>query len=197
MDLASVSDCAVASAALSELDCHGQLFRGQQISELDGRQWMALYTKSRQEKALARYLCAKRVPHYLPLYEKQSLSRGRRITSVVPFFSNYVFLFGDRAERVAALESNRVARTIDVPDWRQDEFGNDLAQIQCLIESGVPVSLESRIEPGERVRIKSGRLAGLEGVVTKRRGGWRLLIAVNYLQQGASIEIDDFAVEVV
>jgi transcriptional antiterminator RfaH len=197
MDLASVTGCAVAIAAISEFDRHAELFRGQDILELEGRRWTALYTKSRQEKALAHYLCAKQVPHYLPLYEKQSLSRGRRLTSIVPFFSGYVFLYGDREERVAALESNRVARTIDVPDWRQDEFGNDLVQIQCLIDSGVPVSLESRIEAGERVRIKSGRLAGLEGVVTKRRGGWRLLIAVNYLQQGASIEIDDFAVEVV
>jgi hypothetical protein len=40
-------------------------------------------------------------------------------------------------------------------------------------------------------------LAGLEGIVTKRRGGSRLLVAVDYLQQGASIELHDFALEIV
>jgi hypothetical protein len=37
----------------------------------------------------------------------------------------------------------------------------------------------------------------LEGIVTKRRGVSRLLVAVNYLQQGASVEIEDFMVEVI
>ncbi|HEX9831866.1 MAG TPA: hypothetical protein VGA66_02060, partial [Mycobacterium sp.] len=72
-----------------------------------------------------------------------------------------------------------------------------LGQIRRLIESGVPLTAESRVQPGERVRVKSGHLAGLEGIVTKRRGGSRLLVAVDYLQQGASIELHDFALEIV
>jgi transcriptional antiterminator RfaH len=189
----------VAAHALNDQPAVGQevLFARQRFAQNEERQWWVFYTKSRQEKALTRYLTTKQIPHYLPLYEKSSLIRGRRFTSLLPLFSNYVFLLADPDERIAALESNRVARTIEVPDWRQMEFGSDLVQIQRLIESGVPLSIEARIQPGQRVRVRSGRLAGLEGMVTKRRGGSRLLIAVNYLQQGASIEIDDFSLEVI
>jgi transcriptional antiterminator RfaH len=123
------------------------------------------------------------------------MCRGRRLSSYIPLFSGYVFLFVDLEERVTALASNRVSRTIDVPRGGQAQLFEDLTRIQRLIASGVPLTPESRIQPGEPVRIKSGRLAGLEGIVTKRRGESRLLVAVNYLQQGATIEIDDFALE--
>jgi hypothetical protein len=36
---------------------------------------------------------------------------------------------------------------------------------------------------------------GLEGTIVSRRGEDRLLIAVNFLQQGVSIQISDFQVE--
>jgi transcriptional antiterminator RfaH len=180
-----------------ELEQH-PLFAGQDIDPRFDRKWWVFYTKSRQEKALAQYLQAKGVPHFLPLHARHTIIRGRRFRSDIPLFGGYVFLFADAEERITALESNRVARTIDVPQWQQDELCRDLIQVRQLIESGELLTVESRIQPGQMVRVKSnGRLAGLEGIVTKRRGKSRLLIAVNYLQQGASIEIDDFAVEAV
>jgi transcriptional antiterminator RfaH len=173
------------------------LFSDGVVDHREGRNWWVFYTKARQEKALARDLSARRVPHYLPLHKKSSMCRGRRLSSYIPLFSGYVFLFVDLEERVTALASNRVSRTIDVPRGGQAQLFEDLTRIQRLIASGVPLTPESRIQPGEPVRIKSGRLAGLEGIVTKRRGESRLLVAVNYLQQGASIEIDDFALEAI
>ena len=47
------------------------------------------------------------------------------------------------------------------------------------------------------VRIKSGALKGLEGLIVKRVKTTRLQVAVNYLQQGVSVEIDDFMVEAI
>ena len=200
MSSAPQGDCALALEPLATCDGNSDLnslFVHQDVCPRDERAWRVFYTKSRQEKALAQYLSCRRVPHFLPLHQKHSLTRGRRFSSVVPLFSGYLFLFADRDERVTALESNRVARTIDVPLWQQSQFCNDLLQIQRLIETGLPLTPESRIQPGQLVRIKSGRLAGLEGQVTHRRGGTRLLVTVDYLQQGASIEIDDFTVEIV
>jgi hypothetical protein len=173
------------------------LFREQVFHEVGDRKWWIFYTKSRQEKALASYLRARQIPHYLPLHSTRHISRGRQLTSIVPVFSNYLFLFGDQAERITALESNRAARTIEVSPSRQDELWSDLSRLERLIQSNVPLTIESRIQAGEKVRIKTGRLAGLEGVVVSRRGGPRLLVAVNYLQQGASIEIEDYALELI
>ena len=71
----------------------------------------------------------------------------------------------------------------------------DLANLENLITAGQPVMLEEKLQPGQLVRIKSGAFTGCEGTVVERRGARRLLVAVNFLQQGASVELDDFTVE--
>ncbi|MEZ6115491.1 MAG: transcription termination/antitermination NusG family protein [Pirellulaceae bacterium] len=157
------------------------------------RKWWAVYTKARQEKAFVRQLEGMDVPFYLPLIPKDNLIRGRRVRSHIPLFTGYVFLFGTDEERVKGLTTNRVSTVIDVKDPQQ--LVTDLRSIATLIESEARLTIESRLEPGDPVRIKTGSMAGLEGTVVHRRGKTRLLVAVNMLQQGVSIEIEDFQVE--
>ncbi len=157
------------------------------------RRWWAVYTKSRQEKALARHLVAHEVPFYLPLIPKDNIIRAKRVRSHIPLFSGYIFLFANESERVTTLTTNRVSSILPVLD--QDRLRMDLSNVQLLIERDAPLSVERRLDAGDRVRIRTGSLAGLEGSVVKRHGRTRLLVAVTYLQQGVSIEIDDCALE--
>jgi transcriptional antiterminator RfaH len=159
------------------------------------RRWWVVYTKSRQEKALARQLYGQQLSFYLPLVPQDHLIRGRRVRALVPLFQGYVFLFGTPDERVQSLTTNRISRILPVS--RQDELGRELTQLRMLIALGIPLTAERRLAPGQQVRIRTGPLAGFEGTVTQRRGGERLLIAVTYLQQGVSIEINDFMVEAI
>lgn len=154
------------------------------------RRWQVLYTKARQEKALARELLKRSVPFYLPLIAKEGISRGRRTVSHIPLFTGYLFLLGNEDERLSALQTNRISRILDVDD--AEPLVYDLRQIHQLIASGAPLTAESRLVPGNRVRVKHGPFAGLEGTVLQRRGKTRLLVAVNFLQQGASVEVEDF-----
>ena len=157
------------------------------------RRWWAVYTRSRQEKVFSQQLTGHQVPHYLPLVEKVSYSRGRRTKSRVPLFSGYVFLFGTEQERVTSLTTNRISQIIPVVDG--DRLRSDLCQIARLIACGAPVTVEQRLAPGRRVRIRQGPLLGLEGTVVERRNGARLFVAVDFLQQGASIDLEDFVLE--
>jgi transcription antitermination factor NusG len=86
-----------------------------------------------------------------------------------------------------------VSRSLAVSDGGQ--LVRDLRQIRRLIQSGAPLAPESRLEPGTRVRIRSGPLVGMEGTIIRRRGSECLLVAVEFLQQGASIQLDEFQVE--
>ena len=157
------------------------------------RRWWAVYTKSRQEKSLARQLIGQGVPFYLPLIPRSSLIGGRRVTSHLPLFGSYLFLFATEEERILALNTKRISNLIVAP--RTAEMTCDLRNVQTLIDSGTPLTVESRLSPGQRVRVKSGALQGLEGTVLSRRGEDRLLVGVAFLQQGVSILIQDFQVE--
>jgi transcription antitermination factor NusG len=159
-----------------------------------GDPWWVLYTMSRREKDLMRRLHAAEVPFYAPLVEQRKRSPGGRIRqSYLPLFPGYVFLHGDDDRRRFALTTNCVSRCLPILDSRQ--LLHDLRQIRQLIESEAPLTPESRLEPGQRIRVLGGALAGLEGTIVKRHGQRRLLVAVEFLQQGASVQIDDFAVE--
>jgi transcription antitermination factor NusG len=162
-------------------------------ADVPGRRWLALYTKARQEKSLARELYKYGIPFYLPLVKKTSVSRGRRRTSLAPLFGGYVFLFGSEEERIKCLTTNRISRVLAVED--PDQLAFDLRQLRQLIAANAPLTVESRLGPGQQVRVRQGAFAGLEGTVLKRRGQTRLLVSINFLQQGASVEIDDFMLD--
>ena len=159
------------------------------------RRWWAIYTRSRAEKALARNLESSRIPFFLPLVAKDQFIRGRRKKSYLPLFNGYLFLFGSEAERTRMFASNhaRISRMLEVDD--QQRLLVDLRQINLLIKTEAPLTVESRLTEGQIVRVKQGVLKGLEGSIIRRQNTHRLVVAVNYLQQGVSVEIDDFMVE--
>ena len=163
------------------------------IANTSERRWWAAYTLSRMEKALARQLAALDIPFYLPLIARTTRLGGRAVKAFHPLFGGYLFVYANDSERVKTLETKRVAQLWHTPVTEQ--MTQDLRHVRSLIESGVPLTPESRLEPGRRVRIKSGQLMGLEGVVISRRGEDRLLLAVEFLQQGVSIQISDYQVE--
>ncbi len=157
------------------------------------RQWWVAYAKARQEKSLGRDLFSREIPFYLPLIKQRRVVRGRKQTSFMPLFGGYVFLYADEAERIKTLATNRISRLLTVDDAAG--LVRDLQQIRTLIASDAPLTIERRLVPGQKVRVKVGPFMGLEGTVLERRGEMRLLVSVNFLQQGASVEIEDFQLE--
>jgi transcription antitermination factor NusG len=165
-------------------------------SEVDAeRRWWAVYTKARQEKALARDLFAQQIPFYLPLVPRTSLSGGRRIESLLPLFKGYLFIFVREEERVETLKTNRVSRLIPVD--APETLRRELRQVQQLIERRAPLVVESRLAPGRRIRVKSGAFMGIEGLVEQQRSGYRLIVQVSFLQQCVSVELDDAQLEAI
>jgi transcriptional antiterminator RfaH len=157
------------------------------------RRWWTIYTKSRQEKSLARDMQRLQIPFYLPLIDKPSAYQGRKRIVRAPLFGGYIFMFASAHERIQTLTTNRISRILTVENADQLLF--DLQQLRQLIAAGAPLTIESRLAAGRRVRVRQGPFAGLEGIVLKRRNATRLLVSINFLQQGASVEIDDFMLD--
>lgn len=159
-----------------------------------GSTWWAIYTRSRQEKSLMRYLKEREIAYYGPTIERRYRSPAGRIrTSYTPLFPNYVFIFGEAEQRTEALKSNCVSRTISVANAHQ--LTQDLAKLHRLVLTGEPLTPEARLLPGDVVRVKSGPFAGFEGTVVRRNTETRLLIAVEFMQQGASVLLEDCQLE--
>lgn len=162
----------------------------------EAARWLVFYTLARREKDLMRKLEAAHIPFYGPMIRRRLRSAGGKTrSSYVPLFPGYVFSRVDDEQRRAALATNTIARWIPVGDERM--LVGDLRAIRRLIDSEQPLTPEARLEPGQPVRVRSGPLKGIEGVIIRRRGEERLLVAVRFLNQGASIELEDIDLEAI
>lgn len=157
-----------------------------------GRWWL-VHTRSRQEKALAADLDRLGIGYFLPLTPVRR-RYGRRVFKLhIPLFPCYLFLCGGGDERYATLMTHRAAQVIEVFD--QERFRFELRQIHLLTTSGAPADLYPGLRRGCRCRVTGGSLAGLEGVVLRRRGFCRVYVGVEVLGQSAELEIDPALVE--
>jgi transcription antitermination factor NusG len=154
------------------------------------RKWWVLHTRPRQEKSLARQLYAGTMPFYLPLISRRLHIRQRVVNSYLPLFGGYVFLLAEPDERLMALGTKRVVRSIPVAD--QDGLWRDLTQMHRLICSGAPITPEDRLSPGTLVEIRSGPLAGLRGKILDKASRRRFVVEIDFIQRGASVLLDDF-----
>jgi transcription antitermination factor NusG len=154
------------------------------------RKWFAVYTTCRHEKRVADHLERRTIEHYLPLYRsKRKWKDGSRVTLSLPLFPGYVFVRIGRAERISVLEVPGVLWFV----------GNSNSQPTSLPEFEIDTlraALDpSRVEPfplltaGQRVRIRSGSLAGIEGIVVRRKNSYRIVITLELIRQSIAVEV--------
>jgi transcription antitermination factor NusG len=151
-------------------------------------QWWVLHTRPRAEKALARHLLSRSIAFFLPIFQRSWHSRGRELSSYLPLFPGYLFLYGDADARMAATETKLVANALPVID--QQRLTEDLLQVRRVMEADVLLTPEERLQPGSTVEIIAGPLTGLEGKVLKRGRQHHFVLEVRLLHQGVSVEIE-------
>jgi transcriptional antiterminator RfaH len=152
-----------------------------------GRWWL-LHSRPRGEKALARALLIRQRAFFLPVYQHRWTCQGRTRNSYLPLFPGYLFLFGDSASRVAALETRLVVTAHPVGD--QQQLHADLIRVNRLIASAAPLIPEDRLHPGALVEVIHGPFEGMRGKLIRRGSLTRFLVEITLLQRGVSVEVD-------
>jgi len=150
--------------------------------------WMVLHTRARQEKAVARHLEAAGVQHDLPLIERVTITRGRKHRSEIPLFTGYVFVKGEKQDAYDAIATKRVASFLEVRD--QERLEEELASIHAALDSGLPIEEFPQFAIGQRARVVKGPLMGTEGTVIEEARRTCLVLHVEILGRGASVEIE-------
>ena len=161
------------------------------------RSWFAVFTLPKNEKAVVKHLNLRSVETFLPTYEDVRVWKNRqRVNVILPLFPSYLFVHINRWERVRVLQSPGVLHIVG--NGRDDVSLSD-AEVEFL-RSGLN---GRKIEPfgdlvvGERVRIKSGLMQGVEGVLVRKKAKLRFVLAINLIKQHAAVEIDADDLELV
>ena len=150
--------------------------------------WWVAHTRSRQEKALARYLLPLDVPFYVPQHENQLLRGERRRRSYLPLFPGYVFFRGSLSERQSALQSRLIVQILEVED--QGLLQRELHELYALQQSGATLIPFEELNPGDAVRVTEGPFEGYSGVVIRGQARLRLLVSITMLRKTVAVEFD-------
>jgi len=165
---------------------------------IDSRQqpyWYAIQTWSRHEKMVRDQLAAKSITHLLPLWRKRSIRMDRVKYVEVPLFSGYLFGHFALQDKVAVLETFGVARIVGVNGTAVSVPDEQIAAVRTMVEHHLPYDPHPYLVEGMRVRIKCGVLMGAEGILVEKRQRHRLVISMDLIQQGVSVEVDIAHVE--
>jgi len=157
--------------------------------------WFAVYTTSRHEKRVAQHLREREIESFLPVYRTQHRWKsGTRAMLYLPLFPGYVLVRIGGNDRVGVLEVPGVVsiigtarRPTPLPDF----------EVEALRAGLDPMRAEPHpfLTAGQRVRIRTGALAGLEGIVIRKKSGFRVVLSLDLLMQSIAIEVDGEDVE--
>jgi transcription antitermination factor NusG len=150
--------------------------------------WYAAYTSANQEKRVAHELGRRAVECYLPLYGSVRRWKDRRVRLELPLFPGYVFVRVARCERLRVLQIPGVARLVGFDGHPAPVPNEDIEAIRTCL-SGDRALLPHPYLEGQRVRVLSGPLAGLTGVVVRQKKQARLVISFDLLMRSVAVEI--------
>jgi len=152
--------------------------------------WFAIRVKSNFEKKVATCLRNKGLEEFLPLYQSRRRLSDRYKTVDLPLFPGYLFCRLDLDHRLPLLTTVGFLYIVSVGNKPVPVDEGEIAAVQLVVRSGVPAVPWPSLALGQRVRLESGPLCGLEGVVTQVGMRDRICVSVTLLQRGVSVEVD-------
>ena len=157
--------------------------------------WFAVYTRSRHELAVKRQLDHKGIEGFLPTYRRISQWKDRKKTIDMPLFPGYLFvkiLPGHRSEVVKAFGVVSLVGDGCAPLPVPEE---QILNIHRLLEAGLRYDPHPYLQVGHRIRIGNGPLAGIEGILSRKKNRSRLVVSVDLIERSVSVEIESWKVE--
>ena len=150
---------------------------------------------------MSRALTSRGLDAFVPLYDRVRQWSDRKQVVAWPLFPGYVFVRCGQYDFPMVLSASGVAAIVrtngspdPVPDADIDNVRRFAAALWAAHLEPRQVQIPRR---GEVVRVVSGPLAGIEGIVVRGGGRHRVVISVQGMRHGFAMTVDAGAVELV
>lgn len=159
--------------------------------------WYGVQTRARHEKVVASRLREKGVATFFPSVTEVHRWSDRKKTVEVPLFSCYLFvkLVPSNEDRQKVLRVDSVLGLVGTDRMGTPIPSEQIDAVRLLVKEKLSYSCHPYLKIGERVRIRSGALDGMEGILLSRKGDSKLIISVDAMQRSLAIQIDGYDVE--
>src|SRR6266403_798443 len=157
--------------------------------------WYAAYTSANHEKRVAEQLGVRSAEHFVPLYESLRRWKDRKVRLHLPLFPGYVFVRLALSDRLRVLQVPGVARLVGFNGLPCAMPDSEIEALKAGLASGVRAEPHPYLTVGRRVRVKAGPLAGMEGVLTRKRNGARFVISLDLIMRSVAVDVDSLELE--
>ena len=163
-------------------------FAKQEAGDVPG--WYALTVRHQHERRTEALLQFKGLETLVPLCRARRQWSDRMRETDLPLFAGYVFCRFVYGERIGLLNTPGVRRIVGFGAGPAAIDPAEIAGIQAVMQSKVPVRPWPYLRPGDRVRVERGPLRGLEGILLREKDTLRLIVGVELLQRSIAAELE-------
>jgi len=157
--------------------------------------WFALYTRYRHEKTVAQVTSEKGVEAFLPLYKAAHRWKDRIKELSLPLFPNYVFVLMSPVQRSLVLSTPGIYDFVRLSGVPAPIPAEEIEAVRQAVSQGLNAEPHPFLKSGDRVHVRSGPLAGLEGILLRKKGFYRVVLSVELLVKSISVEVEVADVE--
>ena len=152
--------------------------------------WYALYVRSRHEKAVENSLRNKGYSVFSPSYRTKRKRVDRIAEIEVALFPGYVFCQFDSNKRLPILITPGVVGVVGRGNRPEPVDDTEIASIRTVALAGRSVQPWPFLRLGQRIRMQSGPLTGVEGIFLRDEDEDHLIVSVTLLQRAVSVVIE-------
>ncbi len=182
----------MATPATNRVDIEGALRLPEAYFE---PRWYAAYTCANHEKRVAEQLEQRSVEHFLPLYETVRRWKDRRMRLQLPLFSGYVFVRLALRNRLQVLQVPSVVRLVGFHGLPTPLQEGEIEALRDMLARPLCAEPHPYLIVGRRVRIKTGPLAGAEGILVRAKNRYRIVLSIDLIMRSIAVEVDTADVE--
>ena len=153
--------------------------------------WYAAYTNANHEKRVTQQLEERSVEHFLPLYESVRRWKDRRVRLQMPLFPGYVFVKLALHDQLQLLQIPGVVQLVSFSGHPAPLPQEDIEAIRNCLDRGHQVEPYPYLGAGRRVRVMSGPLRGLEGIILRRKNKTRFVLSFELIVRSVAVEINE------
>lgn len=154
--------------------------------------WHALYVNSRAEKKIGDTLLSKNIDAYVPLIKTMRQWSDRKKMVEIPLMNGYVFV------NISPPEHDKVLQTRGVVSFVKSEGklavirALEIDRLKQLVQLGYQLeagAISKTYKAGDKVKINSGSLKGIEGYVLESRGGTEIDVLLESIGQCIRVKL--------
>jgi len=157
--------------------------------------WYAAYTSPRHEKWVAGQMDDNRIECFLPTYRSVRRWKDRRKQLDLPLFPGYVFVRIPLKDRLQVLRLPGVVQLVSFQGKPAPLPQREIDALRHGTLAHAELAPHPYLKVGRRVRICSGPMMGVEGILTRRKDSFRVVIAIELIMRSVALEVDIADVE--